>query len=150
MPEAHTHAVYKQDCNRASCRKRSYKHTQAMICNSNSNPSERTCILTHGLVCFIAPCTAAETSSINTCIGLPDKMPNSQFGLYLPSVVLLKAGNLLYKAVGGENCMQGLHIHRIRLVLYLHPKHSSHNELFRNPASSAAITQEFGRSLQNA
>ena len=70
--------------------------------------------------------------------------------VYLPCVVLLKAGNLLYKAVGGENCMQCLHIHRIRLVLYLHPKHSNHNELSQNPTSSAAVTQEFGRFLTDA
>ncbi len=40
-------------------------------------------------------------------------------GAHLPGVVLLKASNLLNKAIRGEDCMQRIHIHWIRLVLYL-------------------------------
>jgi len=125
LPEVPTHAGYRKNCNRASCEKRSHRHTQAIICNSKYLHQRAARSPVPSLM-FIASCTPFETSSINTCIDLPDQKPdNSQFGLYLPCVVFLKAGNLLYKTVGGENCMQCLHVHRICLILYLHTRDST-------------------------
>ncbi len=150
LPEAPTPADYKQDCSRASCTMRTHNHTQAMICN-NMCCSERARILAHGPVpSFVSLHHVQQSRPAASIPAFVCRIiaNNNQLGLYLPCVVLLKAGNLLYKAIGGENCMQCLHIYRIRLILYLHTKHSNHNGVFFNTASSAAITQEFCRFLK--